>query len=54
MSHVDASTALSIYKHFCEQTKDIVDFLAVAKKLGNLLGVTIPNLKHVSGLAVME
>ena len=47
MSHVDASSALGIYRHFCEQTKEVVDYLAVAKKLQNILNVPIPNLKHV-------
>jgi hypothetical protein len=49
MSHVDATTALEIYRHFCAQTKEVVEYLSVAKKLQNVLGIPIPNLKHVSG-----
>lgn len=48
MSHVDASIALEIYRSFCAQTKDVVEYLSVAKKLQNVLGIPIPNLKHVS------
>lgn len=50
MSHVDAEQALAIYRHFCKQTEHVVEYLAVAKKLQNLLNVPIPNLKHVSDL----
>ncbi|KAL1712480.1 ANTH domain-containing protein [Schizophyllum commune] len=46
MSHVDAEAALKIYKHFCKQTEKVVEFLGVARKLQNLLNVSIPNLKH--------
>ncbi|KAI5894683.1 ANTH-domain-containing protein [Schizophyllum commune H4-8] len=46
MSHVDAEAALRIYKHFCKQTEKVVEFLGVARKLQNLLNVSIPNLKH--------
>ncbi|KAG6864849.1 hypothetical protein C0991_006790 [Blastosporella zonata] len=46
MSHVDATEALTIYRHFCKQTERVVEFLGVAKKLQNLLNVPIPNLKH--------
>lgn len=52
MSHVDASTALSIYRLFCKQTERVVEYLGVAKKLQNLLNVPIPNLKHVSWLCL--
>lgn len=52
MSHVDASSALSIYKHFCEQMKDVVEYLAIAKKLQNVLNVSVPNLRHVSKSAI--
>jgi hypothetical protein len=52
MSHVDASTALSIYRLFCKQTERVVEYLGVAKKLQNLLNVSIPNLKHVSWLRI--
>lgn len=47
MSHIDAKTALGIYRHFCKQTERVVEYLGVAKKLQNLLNVPIPNLKHV-------
>ncbi|KAF8329537.1 ANTH domain-containing protein [Cantharellus anzutake] len=46
MSHIDAETALDIYRKFCRQTERVVDYLSVAKKLQNLLNVPIPNLKH--------
>ncbi|KAI0035312.1 ANTH domain-containing protein, partial [Vararia minispora EC-137] len=46
MSHVDATQALQIYRHFCKQTEHVVEYLSVAKKLQNLLNVSIPNLKH--------
>ncbi|PPQ91467.1 hypothetical protein CVT25_013724 [Psilocybe cyanescens] len=46
MSHVDATEALKIYRHFCKQTEYVVEYLGVAKKLQNLLNVSIPNLKH--------
>jgi hypothetical protein len=47
MSHVDAKEALNIYRHFCKQTEFVVEYLGVAKKLQNLLNVSVPNLKHV-------
>ncbi|KAF5355356.1 hypothetical protein D9758_006098 [Tetrapyrgos nigripes] len=46
MSHVDATEALAIYRHFCKQTDRVVEYLGVAKKLQNILNVPIPNLKH--------
>ncbi|KAI9456896.1 ANTH domain-containing protein [Russula earlei] len=46
MSHVDAKTALAIYRHFCKQAEYAVEYLGVAKKLQNLLNVPIPSLKH--------
>ncbi|KAH7905728.1 ANTH domain-containing protein [Hygrophoropsis aurantiaca] len=46
MSKVDAEQALAIYRHFCKQTERVVEYLGVAKKLQNLLNVSIPNLKH--------
>lgn len=58
MSHVDAEAALSLYRRFCKQTERVVEYFSVAKKLQNLLNVSIPNLKHVrlptstSGLTV--
>ncbi|CAK5275522.1 unnamed protein product, partial [Mycena citricolor] len=46
MSQVDAKDALDIYRHFCKQTEQVVEYLGVARKLQNLLNVPIPNLKH--------
>ncbi|TDL23980.1 ANTH-domain-containing protein [Rickenella mellea] len=46
MSHVDAESALALYRHFCKQTERVVEYLGIAKKLQNLLNVSIPNLKH--------
>ncbi|KXN87515.1 ENTH domain-containing protein C19F8.03c [Leucoagaricus sp. SymC.cos] len=46
MSHLDATEALSIYRHFCKQTEHVTEYLGVAKKLQNLLNVPIPNLRH--------
>ncbi|KIK20135.1 hypothetical protein PISMIDRAFT_106333 [Pisolithus microcarpus 441] len=46
MSKHDAKDALSIYRHFSEQTERVMEYLGVAKKLQNLLNVPIPNLKH--------
>jgi len=48
VSHHDAEQALALYKYFCEQTERVVEYLAVARKLSNLINVPIPNLKHVS------
>lgn len=47
MSHVDAESALSIYRKFCRQTEKVMEYLAIAKKLQNLLNVPVPNLRHV-------
>ncbi|KAJ7022079.1 ANTH-domain-containing protein [Mycena alexandri] len=46
MSHTDATEALAIYRHFCTQTEQVVEYLGVARKLQNLLNVPVPNLKH--------
>jgi len=48
MSFIDAEQALAIYKYFCEQTERVVEYLAISRKLSNLINVPIPNLKHVS------
>ena len=48
MSHVDAKEALEIYRHFCKETEQVMEYLGVARKLENLLNVPIPHLKHVS------
>ena len=47
MSHVDANEALNIYRQFCKQTDLVVEYLGVAKKLGNLLNVSVPQFKIV-------
>lgn len=47
MSKVDATDALAVYKSFCKQTDDVVEYLSMARKLVNLLNVPVPNLKHV-------
>jgi hypothetical protein len=49
MSFIDAEQALALYKYFCEQTERVVGYLAIARKLSNLINVPIPNLKHVGG-----
>ncbi|EJD07686.1 ANTH-domain-containing protein [Fomitiporia mediterranea MF3/22] len=56
MSHVDAETALGIYRNFCKQTEKVVEYLGVARKLQNMLNVPIPNLKHapVSLVSALE
>lgn len=46
MSRTDAESALAVYRHFCKQCEKVVEYLGVAKKLQNLLGVNIPNMKH--------
>lgn len=53
MSHVDAESALSIYRNFCKQTERAVEYLGVARKLQNLLNVPIPNLKLVRFSAII-
>lgn len=53
MSHVDANEALNIYRHFCKQTDLVVEYLGVARKLQNLLNVSVPNLKHVGALPLL-
>ncbi|KAJ7742848.1 ANTH domain-containing protein [Mycena metata] len=42
MSHTDATEALAIYRHFCVQTEQVVEYLGVARKLQNLLNVPAP------------
>ncbi|EIN09626.1 ANTH-domain-containing protein [Punctularia strigosozonata HHB-11173 SS5] len=46
MSRVDAEDALKVYLHFCKQCERVVDYLAIATKLQNLLNVQIPNMRH--------
>ncbi|KAI0917999.1 hypothetical protein AcV5_002788 [Taiwanofungus camphoratus] len=46
MFRSDAVEALKIYRHFCEETERVVEYLGVAKKLQNILNVPIPNLRH--------
>ena len=47
MSRIDAGDALGIYRHFCKETEQVMEYLSNAKKLENLLQVPIPHLKHV-------
>lgn len=51
MAHTDASAALNLYRTFCTQTVNVVEYLTIARKLENLLNVPIPSLKHVSPVA---
>lgn len=53
MSKIDAKEALAIYRHFCNETEKVVEFLGVAKKLQNLLNVPIPNLRHVRSTTLL-
>ncbi|KAL7420669.1 hypothetical protein Q5752_004620 [Cryptotrichosporon argae] len=46
MSKIDATEAFSIYKSFIKQTDRIVDYLAIARRLQNVVNVPVPNLKH--------
>ncbi|PCH44102.1 ANTH-domain-containing protein [Wolfiporia cocos MD-104 SS10] len=46
MFRSDAEEALNIYRHFCKETERVVEYLGVAKKLQNILQVSIPNLRH--------
>lgn len=46
MSKVDASDSFDIYKSFIKQTDKIVDYLAIARRLNNIVNVPVPNLKH--------
>lgn len=48
MSFKDAKDALGLYKHFCSQTKQVMEYLKQARDINNLIDVPIPNLKHVS------
>jgi len=49
---VDAKEALRLYRRFCTQTENVVEYLGVARKLQNLLNVPIPNLKHVRPFSI--
>lgn len=46
MSKVDATDAFEIYKSFIKQTDKIVDYLAIARRLNNIVNVPVPTLKH--------
>ncbi|BEJ15286.1 hypothetical protein CspHIS471_0410530 [Cutaneotrichosporon sp. HIS471] len=46
MSKVDATASFDIYKSFIKQTDKIVEYLAVARRLNNIVNVPVPNLKH--------
>ncbi|KAL1405247.1 hypothetical protein Q8F55_008873 [Vanrija albida] len=46
MSKIDATESFEIYKSFINQTDKIVDYLAIARRLNNIVNVPVPNLKH--------
>lgn len=46
MTKVDATESFEIYKNFIKQTDKVVDFLAMARRLNNVINVPVPNLKH--------
>ncbi|KAH7101541.1 ANTH-domain-containing protein [Auriculariales sp. MPI-PUGE-AT-0066] len=46
MSHVDATAALQIYRHFCKQAERVLDYVAVARKMQNILNIPVPQLRH--------
>lgn len=46
MSKIDATESFEIYKSFISQTDKIVDYLAIARRLNNIVNVPVPNLKH--------
>lgn len=46
MSKIDATDAFEIYKSFIKQTDKIVDYLAIARRLNNIVNVPVPTLKH--------
>lgn len=48
MHAVDAEEGLAMYKIFCAQVEEVVDYLTIIRKLSSLLNIPIPNLKHVS------
>ncbi|KAK2749888.1 hypothetical protein FQN57_005305 [Myotisia sp. PD_48] len=48
MSRPDSERAFIVYKTFSELTKDVVNFLRVARRFENATRLEIPNLKHAS------
>ena len=46
MSHVDATSALQIYRHFCKQAERVLDYVSVARKMQNILNIPVPALRH--------
>jgi phosphatidylinositol-binding clathrin assembly protein len=57
MSRTDAERALRIYKTFVERTNEVIEYLSEAKSLEHVMGLQIPNVKHVgyhllSGLTI--
>lgn len=54
MDKSDARTSLEIYKRFAKQTEDTISFLDRARRLQNDLNISIPTVKHVSELGVIQ
>lgn len=46
MSHPDAQRALHIYRTFCRQTEQVVQYLSVARLHEHLTRLEIPKIKH--------
>lgn len=44
----DAKRALAIYSRFVEHVEKVTDFFSIAKRIQYGLGVSIPELKHVT------
>lgn len=52
MSKPDAERAIKIYKRFCKQTDDVVQYLSVARQYESATRLQIPKVKHApTGLA---
>lgn len=46
MSRTDAERAIKIYKRFCKQTDDVVQYLSVARQYEHATRLEIPKIKH--------
>ncbi|WPG97468.1 Hypothetical protein R9X50_00024400 [Acrodontium crateriforme] len=46
MSRPDAERAVKIYKKFCKQTDEVVQFLSVARQYSHATRLEIPRIKH--------
>lgn len=46
MSRPDAERAVKIYKKFCKQTDEVVQFLSVARQYSHATRLEIPKIKH--------